>query len=71
MNFDYQDVSYDTITDIYVDHELIPGAGFTKRSSIIVNLETRNDVVSETNINDSDLQLLKVIYQLKYLSVYK
>ncbi|XP_025415361.1 ER membrane protein complex subunit 10 [Sipha flava] len=65
------DLSYDTITDIYVEHELIPGAGFTKRSSIAVSLETKNDVLSETNINDSDLQLLKElafnneIYRLK------
>lgn len=61
MFFDNQDLSYDTITDIYVEHELIPGAGFTKRNSIVVILETKNDIVSETNINDSDLQLLKVI----------
>lgn len=55
-----QDSSYDSISDIYLEHELIPNGGFTKRSSIIVNLETRNDVVSKTTIDDSDLQLLKV-----------
>lgn len=53
------DSSYDTISHIYLEHELIPGTGFTNRSSIIVNLETKNDVVSETVIYDSDLQLLK------------
>jgi len=40
---------------------LIPGAGFTKRSSIAVSLETRNDVVSENAVYSSDLQLLKVL----------
>ncbi|KAL5244344.1 hypothetical protein ACI65C_011754 [Semiaphis heraclei] len=53
------DSSYDSISDIYLEHELIPNAGFTKRSSILVNLESRNDVVSTTTINDSDIQLLK------------
>ncbi|XP_026809390.1 ER membrane protein complex subunit 10 [Rhopalosiphum maidis] len=53
------DSSYDTISDIYLEHELIPNAGFTKRSSILVNLESRNDVVSISTINDSDIQLLK------------
>lgn len=59
--FVFQDSSYDSISDIYLEHELIPNAGFTKRSSILVNLESRNDVVSTTTINDSDIQLLKVI----------
>ncbi|XP_029341890.1 UPF0510 protein INM02-like isoform X1 [Acyrthosiphon pisum] len=53
------DTSYDSISDVYLEHELIPNAGFTKRSSILVNLESRNDVVSTTSINDSDIQLLK------------
>ncbi|KAL4131260.1 hypothetical protein QTP88_008597 [Uroleucon formosanum] len=53
------DTSYDSISDVYLEHELIPNAGFTKRSSILVNLESRNDVVSTTTINDSDIQLLK------------
>lgn len=53
------DTSYDSISDVYLEHELIPNAGFTKRSTILVNLESRNDVVSTTTINDSDIQLLK------------
>ncbi|VVC41379.1 Hypothetical protein CINCED_3A008382 [Cinara cedri] len=57
--FYFQDSSYDSISNIYLEHELIPGAGFIKYNSIVVNLETRNDVISETIINDSDLKLLK------------
>jgi len=53
------DPSYDSISDIYLEHELIPGAGFSRRNSFSVNLETRNDVTSEITVNDSDLQLLK------------
>lgn len=60
-HFYFQDLSYDSISDIYLEHELKPGAGFTKHSSIAVNLETRNDVVSETIVNDMDLKLFKVI----------
>lgn len=57
----FQDSGYDSISDVYLEHELIPGSGFTKRGSIIVNLETRNDVVSEITLNDTDLQKLQVI----------
>ncbi|XP_050420352.1 ER membrane protein complex subunit 10 [Adelges cooleyi] len=63
--------SYDSISDIYLEHELIPGSGFTKRGSIPLNLETRNDVVSDSVISDSDLKLLNKlasnneIYRLK------
>ncbi|XP_050546315.1 ER membrane protein complex subunit 10 [Daktulosphaira vitifoliae] len=73
--------SYDSITDIYLEHELIPGAGFSNYSSSPVNLETRSDFTIESTISKYDFELIKKLandnhmYKLKvtvrYLSGLK